>query len=171
MPGFTESSITLDFPDNNFFRFAECGGYIKLKGNNFKEMDACWYSVADNEYWFIELKDFTADLAAGHSIEKRVWDIVKKAVDSLSMFLSSKHNYPYGIADLLPCMPFAPDSATRLCLFTIVHCPIEKKADIQLLHNSFRTKFLPYAKLYGIDKYGVLEHTQAMHFVPHNIVK
>jgi hypothetical protein len=171
MPGFTESSITLDFPDNNFFRFDACGGYSKLSGNNFKEMDACWHNAADNTYWLIELKDFTADLAAGNSIETRVWDILKKAVDSLSMFLSAKHNYPYGVAELLACMPFAPDVDTKFCLFTVVHCPIEKKADIQLLHNSFRTKFQPYAKLFGIANYGVLEHTQAMRVVPHNIVK
>lgn len=171
MPGFTESNITLDFPDNNFFRFADCGGYSKLSGNNFKEMDACWHSAADNVYWLIELKDFTADLTSGSSIEARVWDIVKKAVDSLLLFLSAKHAYLYGETDLLPCMPIAPDGATRFCLFTVVHCPIAKRADIQLLHNSFRTKFMPYAKLFGIANYGVLEHTQAMRVVPYNIVK
>jgi hypothetical protein len=171
MPGFTESNITLNFPDNNFFRFADCIGYKQLSGANFKEMDACWYEVGSNIYWLIELKDFTADFTAGISIESRVWDIVKKAVDSLQMFLSAKHSYPYGAKELLPCMPIAPNDATNIKVFTIVHCPTGKKADIQLLHNSFRTKFSPYAKLFGIASYGVLEHTQAMRLVPHEIVK
>lgn len=171
MSGFTESNITINFPDNNFFRLADCGGYKSLKGNNFKEMDACWYSVADNTYWLIELKDFTADLTAGNTIESRVWPIVKKAVDSLLMFLSVQHNYPYAANELLPCMPIAPNATTKFKLFTVVHCPLASKADIQLLHNSFRNKFLPYARLFGIENYGVLEHTQAMRVVPQSIVQ
>jgi hypothetical protein len=171
MPGFTESSITLNFPDNNYFRFADCPGYRKFSGNNFKEMDACWHNAGDNIYWLIELKDYTADLTAGNSIESRVWNILKKAVDSISMFLSVKHQYAYGQTDLQPCMPVAPDAATNFSVFTVVHCPEANKADIQLLHNSFRSKFMPYAKLFGITSYGVLEHTQAMRVVPNNIVQ
>lgn len=38
----TESSITLNFPDNNFFRLGECDGYKKIQ-NHLSEMDACWY--------------------------------------------------------------------------------------------------------------------------------
>lgn len=41
MSGFTESNITLNFPDANFFRFANCNGYTALSGNHFKEMDVC----------------------------------------------------------------------------------------------------------------------------------
>ena len=37
MPGFTESNITLNFPDANFFVFATCEGYTALSGNHFKE--------------------------------------------------------------------------------------------------------------------------------------
>ncbi len=171
MPGFTESNITHDFPDNNFFRFADCSGFRKLSGANFKEMDACWHEHGSNTYWLIELKDFTANLDAGNPIESRVWDIVKKAVDSLQMFLSAKHNYSYSVNEMLPCMPVVPGGLTNFKVFTIVHCPSEKKADIQHLHNSFRAKFLPYARLFGITNYGVLEHTQAMRLVPQNIVR
>ena len=48
MPGFTESQITLDFPDSNFFRFSSCRGYATQSGNYFKEMDACWYDSVSN---------------------------------------------------------------------------------------------------------------------------
>jgi hypothetical protein len=53
MPGFTESNITLNFPDANFFRFADCDGYATLSGNYFKEMDACCFDTGDNLYWLI----------------------------------------------------------------------------------------------------------------------
>ena len=34
----TESSITLNFPDNNYFRFEDCQGYKDIQ-DNLKEMD------------------------------------------------------------------------------------------------------------------------------------
>lgn len=71
MYGFTESNITLDFPDHNFFRFSACGGYTALSGNHFKEMDACWYDTYGNIYWLFELKDFSlASLTTPTTIEK-----------------------------------------------------------------------------------------------------
>ena len=43
----TESSITLNFPDNNYFRFQDCKGYKDIQ-DNFKEMDACSAILALN---------------------------------------------------------------------------------------------------------------------------
>jgi hypothetical protein len=53
----TESSITLDFPDNNCFRFEKCKGYKDIQ-NNFKEMDVCWYEQITDTLYIIELKDW-----------------------------------------------------------------------------------------------------------------
>ena len=172
MPGFTESNITLDFPDDQYFRFQDCLAYKKLSANHFKEMDACWLDAKDNTFWLIELKDFTVDLSSGNGIEDRVWGIVKKAVDSLQMMLSVKHGYPFGKSDLQPCiLPRKPDVDSKFCLFAVIHCPPAYKVHVQLLHNSFRAKFEPYAKLFGIERYGVLEHTRALTAVPNGIVK
>ncbi len=171
MPGFTESSITLDFPDSNFFRFSNCSGYTALSGNNFKEMDACWYDTTCNLYWLIELKDFTsAALNTRQNVEDRAWNLIKKAVDSLCMFLSSKHAYPYDI-NLNPCLPATPDSTTEFKFITIVHCSSSQAADVQLIHNSFRRKFKPYADLFGITHYAVLEHSAAIRVLPNNMIQ
>jgi len=122
MYGFTESNITLHFPDQNFFRFSACDGYTALSGNHFKEMDACWYDDNCNIYWLIELKDFSlASLTTAETIEKRSWDMVKKTVDSLCMFLSSKHDYPYS-TNLNSCFSFKPNDTTQFRFVTIVHC-------------------------------------------------
>ena len=53
----TESSVTLNFPDNNYFRLCDCDGYKAIQ-NNFAEMDACWYdqnevSVYPNTFFII----------------------------------------------------------------------------------------------------------------------
>jgi len=171
MPGFTESSITLNFPDAKFFRFSNCAGYTALSGNNFKEMDACWYDASSNLYWLIELKDFTsAALSTAQNVEDRAWNLLKKAVDSLCMFLSSKHGYPYDI-NLNPCLPAILNSTTEFKFIAIVHCSSSQAADVQLIHNSFRRKFKPYADLFGIVHYAVLEHSAAIRVIPNNLIQ
>lgn len=171
MYGFTESNITLHFPDSNFFRFSTCGGYTAQSGNHFKEMDACWYDADDNIYWLIELKDFSlASLTTPDTIEKRSWDMVKKAVDSLCMFLSSKHDYPYS-ANLNSCFPFIPNHTTQFKFVTIVHCDQTQKPDVQLLNERFRDKFKPYAALFGVINFSVVEHSAAMKIIPNNMVR
>ncbi|MFN4257013.1 MAG: hypothetical protein ACK4Q5_18590 [Saprospiraceae bacterium] len=171
MPSFTESNITLTFPDSNFFRFADCDGYKTLSGHHFKEMDFCWHETVTGFYWLIELKDYSsAALSAQGTIEKKVWDIVKKAVDSLTMFIASKHGYPYATTNLDPCFPIAPAVAGEFKFVTIVHCDPSQKPDVQLMHNSFRQKFKPYAQLFGIKHYAIMEHSQAILKLPTNIV-
>ncbi len=171
MPGFTESNIKLNFPDTNFFRFANCKGYTDLKGNHFKEMDACWYDAASNLYWLIELKDFTvATLETIENIEARAWNLVKKAIDSLCMFLSSKHSYMYNV-NINPCLPAIPNHTTEFKFITIVHCSPSQAGDIQLIHNSFRRKFKPYADLFDIKYYGVVEHSSAVRNLPHGMIQ
>jgi hypothetical protein len=172
MPGFTESNITLNFPDANFFRFADCAGYSVLSGNHFKEMDACWFDTIGNFYWLFELKDFTlATLTTPETIEQKSWDIVKKAVDSLCMFLSSKHGYPYSTR-LNLCFPVPlPNDATQFKFVTIVHCDAAQASNVQLIHNSFRTKFKPYAELFGISHYAVVEHLAAIRNIPNNMIQ
>jgi len=171
MPGFTESGITLNFPDSNFFRFATCTGYAALSGNYFKEMDACWYDSSRNLYWLIELKDFTlATLSSPQNVEARAWNLLKKAVDSLCMFLSSRHGYPFD-SNLNPCLPAIPNASTEFKFITVVHCSTSQAADIQLLHDSFRSKFKPYADLFGITHYAVIEHSRAINLIPDNMVQ
>ncbi len=172
MPGFTESNITLNFPDANFFRFSSCGGYTALSGNHFKEMDACWFDAGGNLYWLIELKDFSsATLDTLQNVEARAWNILKKAVDSLCMFLSSKHSYSYA-ANLNPCFPVPlPNNTTQFKFVTIVHCDAAQRADVQLINNSFRGKFKPYADLFDINHYAVIEHSSAVSIIPNNMVR
>jgi len=171
MAGFTESNITLNFPDANFFRFATCKGYTQLSGNNFKEMDACWFDTVENIYWIIELKDFSlASLTTLETIEKRSWDIVKKATDSLCMFISSKHGYPYSVV-LNPCFPNIPNNNTQFKFVVVIHSDTGKKADIQLLNEQFKHKFKPYALLFGISHYAVIEHSTAIRIIPNNMIQ
>jgi hypothetical protein len=169
MPGFSESSITLNFPDGNFFRIADCPAYRGLSGYHFKEMDACWYDVVQNVYWLFELKDYSLATLDATTIDHRVWDITKKAIDSLCLFLSSKHSYPYGV-QINPCLPSIPGNNTIFKFITIIHCEAAQRPNVQLINNSFRLKFKPYAELFSIMDYAVIEHSSAVTVIPHNIV-
>ena len=53
----TESNITLNFPDNNYFRIQDCEGYKEIQ-HNLKEMDACWFNNEENILYLIELKNW-----------------------------------------------------------------------------------------------------------------
>jgi hypothetical protein len=171
MPGFTESNITLEFPDTQFFRFQDCPGYQKLSGYHFKEMDACWVDKNTNTLWVIELKDFSlaTGLNKAATIEEKTWELVKKAVDSLVMLLSIRHQYPYGVQDFAPCLPngISSEHMQTYKLITIIKCSSSQEADVQLINNSFKSKFKAYAQLFGINSYTVLSHASAQRQLSH----
>jgi hypothetical protein len=68
-------------------------------------------------------------------------------------------------------MPVTPNTTTELKLITIIHCSLAQSADIQLINNSFRRKFKPYADLFGITHYAVLEHSAAIRLIPNNMIQ
>ena len=55
MASITESAITLDFPNDLFFRLCDCPAYKEIQ-HHCKEMDVCWYDHATNRLYLIELK-------------------------------------------------------------------------------------------------------------------
>lgn len=98
MAGFSESNITLDFPTEHWFRFEKSKPYSSISAFHFKEMDACWVKnigSGQSEFYAIELKDYRSS-RFNEKAETRVWDIVKKVVDTIQMIMSARHQYPFG---------------------------------------------------------------------------
>ena len=97
MAGFTESGITLDFPTDNWFRFEKTEPHKSISCFNFKEMDACWIDYADGKFYAIELKDYTAtgSLEPANTADRK-WNITKKVVDTMQMFLAAKYQNTFG---------------------------------------------------------------------------
>lgn len=116
---FTESSITLDFPDTNHFRLSECDGYKSLQ--NIREMDFCWHHENEDILYLIELKDWGNESINEESdpsfsdddIEEkkrgiatyRVRNLVEKSIGTLSMFSSILLNRSAG-RRINDCAPF-----------------------------------------------------------------
>ncbi|GGF21843.1 hypothetical protein [Echinicola rosea] len=165
-----ESNITLNFSDNNFFRFEDCSGYKALSAYSFKEMDACWFDEDQNTLWLFELKDFTkANLAPLENLRSRADNLVKKAVDSLNMLLSIKHSYSYS-QTLKKCTTDRINNNTIIKFTSIIHCTSSQKPSISHINDLFRRKFTPYAKLFDINYYSVIEHSRAINLIPNHIV-
>lgn len=98
MAGFTESNITLDFPTSDWFRFEKSKPYISISGFHFKEMDACWLKnmgSAQFEFYAIELKDYRS-AKLNEIVDNRIWDIVKKVVDTIQMYMSARYQNQFG---------------------------------------------------------------------------
>jgi hypothetical protein len=156
----TESSITLNFPDENYFRFQDCKGYKDIQ-NHFKEMDACWYDNSTDTLYIIELKDWSiAILTDTDYSNKRIWDLVKKSVDSICMFMSILLEKPHSIF-IQACSPFVISGATKIILLSIVNCKSSDTGYISFINTEYKSRFGSYAKLFEVKSFLVLTKDKA----------
>ncbi len=156
---FTESGITLNFPDNNYFCFENCRGYQKLSGFHFKEMDACWIDLTNNILYAIELKDYSQANVFQDSTAK-VWDLVKKSIDTLSMFLAIMKNTKHS-SELSTCLPSNIDiNDFQIKFVHIINTLPNQRTEIQFLQDDFRQKTKAYQKLFSYT-FTILTYQQA----------
>ncbi|MBN8683184.1 MAG: hypothetical protein J0L99_11025 [Chitinophagales bacterium] len=172
----TESGITLNFPDNNYFRFENCKGYRDIQ-DNFKEMDVCWYDQRNDTLYLIELKNWgnnrlseeTDPAFSPQAIiemkerisKKRIIDLVKKSVDSVCMNMSLILLKPYA-ANIQACCPFTITNATQIVLLSIINWTSSDVTYISSINSEYKAKFKSYAKLFDIKIYTVLTRDAAM---------
>ncbi len=170
----TESEITLNFPDDKFFRFENCDGHKNL--SNIKEMDACWYDQQNDTLYIIELKNWEnsqliEELDQDISKEKideikrniseyRINELWKKSIDSFCMFLSVLLNKPYSY-NIKTCIPFEISSSTKIILLSIINWTEGEETYISMINTKYKTKFQSYAKLFDIKSFLVLTKKKA----------
>ncbi len=171
----TESLITLNFPDTNFFRFQECRGYKDIQ-NHFKEMDACWYDQTTDTLYLIELKNWENNILNEESdpsvsaetiaemkkgiTEHRIRELFKKSVDSVCMFMSILLNKPYS-SNIQTCSPFTITEATQIKLLSIINWTSTDITYISSVKSAYQSRFNSYAKLFNIKTFVVLTKKQA----------
>ena len=171
----TESGITLNFPDSNYFRFQDCQGYKDIQ-HNFKEMDVCWYEEATDTLYIIELKDWhngrlieeddpnsipqqineTKSNISKSNIDK----LVKKSIDSICMFMSILLEKPYSTKIQL-CSPFNINKETKIKLLSIINWTNPDVTYIANVNTAYKSKFKSYARLFAINTYLVMTKEQA----------
>jgi hypothetical protein len=172
---FTESEITLNFPDENYFCFENCTAYKDISNSGIKEMDAGWFDIKTKTLYLIELKDFSkagdfskVDDENGKGDKKetalgRAGGLVKKAADSTAMINSIllKTNWGKALQSNLPC---SFDKSYKVWLISIIHINTadqNQTANLSLLNDKFNSFFKGYRQIFNIDFAAVLSHEQA----------
>lgn len=180
MPSFTESNITLNFPDENYFRLGQCDWYKKNQ-NNFAEMDFCWFDQQNDILYLIELKDWKNNLLNEETdptftpdqIQKikknisnyRIENLLKKSVDSVCMFMSVLLDTKNG-REIKQCSPFEISSTTKIKLLSIINWIDADSTYITNINTKYKSKFGSYAKLFGIKSFLVLTKDKASEILP-----
>lgn len=162
---YTESGITLHFPDNNYFCFENCTLYQKYSGNHFKEMDACWIDVANKTFYLIELKDHTnANLNQTETLNRIVWNLVKKTIDSYTMLLAVLLATPKS-SDLQSCIPLHFDNTFQFKFVHIIKANAHQREQVMFIKDAFTPQIRPYRELLAFSYCGVITYEQAQkHF-------
>lgn len=171
----TESSITLNFPDNNYFRLCDCDGYKAIQ-NNFAEMDACWYDQASDILYIIEVKNWENNNLAEESDPKytrkkiqgmkegisnyRIRNLLKKSVDTTCMFMSILLGKANG-NKIQQCSPFTISSNTTIKLLSVINWNDTDSTYISTINTQYKSKFNSYAKLFDIKTFIVLTKDKA----------
>ncbi|MBC7554913.1 MAG: hypothetical protein H7257_13150 [Taibaiella sp.] len=169
-----ESGITLNFPDNNYFRFQDCNGYLQIQ-SNFREMDACWYDQHNDTLYLIELKDWGDGILneerdakfSAEYVEKLKNDITNARIRVLfeksldSMIISVLLNKPYSV-NIQRCIPFNISNSTTIKLLSIINWTDSDLTYLSSVQSAYKSHFRPYATLFGIRSFVVMTKTQAI---------
>lgn len=147
---YTESSITLDFPDDNCFRFQDCTIYKPLSGFKFKEMDACWMDVENLTLYIIELKDFNEGNIEDKEIAaKKIHELFKKSVDSLQMVLANHIATDHG-KKLDQDLDFYLPRVKKMVFISILNIKESQKPDLNFIRDRYKLLFKAYENLFDL---------------------
>ena len=108
------------------------------------------------------MKDWSiANLTNSNFSEKRIWDLVKKSVDSVSMFVSILLGKPHSTL-IQQCSPFTITNTTKIKVFSIVNCEKSDVPFISFINTEYKSRFSSYAKLFDIDTFLVMTKEKAI---------
>jgi len=128
MPIYSESGLTINLPNQDYFRVSDCPTWRKkLNTLSLKEMDFGWWDETTNQIYFLEVKDFTQ---LDHPKSKKpkksqdfIKDFVTKATDTLfllaGVWLSSSKGESMK-NELFATCPNFPTSLSKIKLLFVV---------------------------------------------------
>ncbi len=154
-----ERGFEFEVPDNECFRFQDCKGYFEIQ-NHFREVDLCWFSKEKNTLYLIELKDWSVfSKNETDKSEGKVFDLLKKSIDSLCMIHSILLNKPYS-EKITSCMPFMIDGNTKIRIHVIVNWENDDINRLSTINTEYKSMFNAYSTLFNV-KANVLTKTKA----------
>jgi hypothetical protein len=152
----TESGITLNIPDESYFRFQNCRAYQHLSRMSFKEMDVCYFDHSNEITYLIELKDYTTVPEIPSELTS---NLILKSKDSLQMVNSFLQNTQYAQGNNNICFPNQFNTNYKKVFLSIIKC--NQNHNFHPVHIEYQRLFKAYAKLFDIDTYVVMTYHQA----------
>lgn len=167
MAGFVESGISLDFPTDSWFRFEKTEPHKSISGFNFKEMDACWVDYEHQKFYAIELKDYTVTGSLElTNVMNRKWNIAKKVVDTIQMYLAAKYQTAFG--QNLESEKKVDVHSTFLDAYfiTIINVPDSSRGYIGAFKDTCLATLKGYTKVWDNTHITVMTYEQAKQKLP-----
>ena len=113
-------------------------------------------------FYAIELKDFSeAESLADDNMSKRIWDIVKKSVDTLQMFMSAKYQQSFGLALEKEKNVDLHAGVSKAVFVTIVNTKQENTLMVQTLKDKCLNKLKAYSKVWDNVSFTLMTKEQA----------
>ena len=173
MPIYSESGLTINLPDQDYFRVSDCPTWRKkLNTLSLKEMDFGWWDATTNQIYFLEVKDFTQlnhPKATNHKTPQDfIKDFVIKATDTLfllaGVWLSSSKGESMK-NELLTTCPNFPTSLSKFKLIFVVKTT-DPSAGISIadLNNEIRNQLRGRVILFDLkpDDVILIDHQTAI---------
>ena len=150
----TESSVTLNFPDNNYL-----GYVIVMVTKQFRIILPKWMFVGmirrRINYTYEQIKVMKEGIS-----NYRIRNLVKKSVDTSCMFMSILLGKTHG-NKIQQCSPFTISKNTKIILLSIINWTETDSTYISMMNTQYKSKFNSYAKLFDIKTFMVLTKDKA----------
>jgi hypothetical protein len=166
MTDFTESGLTISLPDGYSFRFQDLSAYTKLKGQNLKEVDYCWWDDHTHTFWLLEVKDYS-NLTTTEKLPNNLLEtLTNKVTDSLLILSAAWSNTNTGnsILSELPTIfqtfPKSPDKMKIVCVLKLLEH--HKKVELGTLRTKFKNSLEGRIALFDLKQVTLTDHETAI---------
>ena len=173
MPIYSESGLTINLPNQDYFRVSDCLTWSrKLNTLSLKEMDFGWWDATANQIYFLEVKDFTQ---LNHPKAKKpkkpqdfIENFVTKATDTMflmaGVWLSSGEGKSMKNEILTTCPNFPVRLSKFKLIFVVKTTDLNAHIWIADLNNAIRNHLRGRVILFNLnpDDIILIDHQTAI---------
>lgn len=132
----SEGNLTVELPDNRYFRFEQCNTYSRVSAYGITEVDFVWMAERDDRIWIMELKDYGPDSQGelSEALESLRNELPKNLVHAFLLVASVWSETSFGRrlrADIEATFPSFPSGKCSVCAAAVIR--LENPADHALL--------------------------------------
>ncbi len=160
-----ENGVKVEFPDANYFQFGTCPAYLRIKGKGVKETDVCWFDIASDALWLIELKAFDnplnpkflpQDLSISTTVDHWLNELKDKSIHAVSMVLTNR-------SGTHSCLPFLhPNINTTIKIVHLVKVLPNQDTYLNPMQDKLRQNLKAYQAIFNIDSIMIISYDFAI---------